>query len=115
MKCIPLVSRRVSVQFNFLLCPDSTALCSVLTRSDGRFLFPKVITKDVWRVQLPGGVGTVTMPASPADHCNAWSALQWAVANYGTKFMLPSVTVRNVTAEEALAELTGIEQVNKVM
>jgi hypothetical protein len=89
---------------------ESTVLCSVVIRSDSRFLFPEAIKKDVWRVHLPGAPEPVTMPARPADHWNAWSALQWAVANYGTKFRLPSVSVRDVTAKEALEELIGIEK-----
>ncbi|PVH97745.1 GroES-like protein [Periconia macrospinosa] len=88
---------------------ESTVLSSVLLRPDRRFQMPVALTKDVWRIHPPGAPGPIVIPARPADHWKAWSALQWAIANYGTTFKLPSVSVLDVTAEEALAELTGVE------
>lgn len=87
---------------------DSLVLSSVVLRRDSKFKMPVGMTKDAFRIHPPGAPEPIVIAARPADHWNAWSALQWAVANYGTKFELPSVSVLDVTAEEALGELVGV-------
>ncbi|KAF4332440.1 alcohol dehydrogenase [Fusarium beomiforme] len=87
---------------------ESTELASVVLRRDKKFKFPVAMTKDVFRIHPPGAPGPIDIPPRPTDHWKAWSALQWAVANYDTKFKLPSVSVLDVTAEEALKELMNV-------
>jgi NADPH:quinone reductase-like Zn-dependent oxidoreductase len=84
---------------------ESTVLCSCIIRDDSRFLFPGAILKNPWTMRYAGSPETTIIPPRPADHWNAWAAPQWAIANYGTNFKLPSVRVLDVTAEEALKEL----------
>ncbi|KAI7758810.1 hypothetical protein LZL87_013187 [Fusarium oxysporum] len=88
---------------------ESSVLSSVVLRRDSKFQMPTAMMKDVFRIHPPGAPEPIILPARPAGHWNAWSALQWAVANYGTKFKLPSVSVLDVTAEEALGELLSVE------
>jgi NADPH:quinone reductase-like Zn-dependent oxidoreductase len=87
---------------------ESTVLSSVVHRRDSKFLFPVALTKDEVGFHPPGAPEPIIHPARPADHWNAWSALQWAIANYGTKFKLASVSVLDVTADEALRELISV-------
>lgn len=88
---------------------EASVLSSVVLRRDGKFQMPVALTKDVFRIHPPGAPEPIVLPARPADHWNAWSALQWVVANYGTKFNFPSVNVLDVTAGEALEELMSVQ------
>ncbi|KAK8106547.1 alcohol dehydrogenase [Apiospora kogelbergensis] len=88
---------------------ESTVLCSVVLRPGSTFQMPVALAKDVWRIHPPDAQEPLRIPARPADHWNAWTVLHWAITNYGTKFKLPSVSVLDVTAEEALGELFRIQ------
>lgn len=88
----------------FVECVDDSAvLVPVILRPDKRFQMPVAMTKDAWSIHPRGAPGPISIPARPAGHWNAWSAL--IVDNYDTAFKLPAVDILNVTAEEALEEL----------
>ncbi|KAI6754771.1 hypothetical protein HG530_012523 [Fusarium avenaceum] len=87
---------------------ESLVLSSVVLRQDIRFQMPVGLKNAAFRIHPPGAPEPIVLPARPADHWNAWSVLQWVVANYGTKFKFPTVSVLDVTAEEALEELIGV-------
>ncbi|GAB1214761.1 hypothetical protein ATERTT37_003930 [Aspergillus terreus] len=87
-------------------CVDSSAvLVSVVLRDDPRFRMPLATTNNPFSIQPPGVPQPISIPARPADHWNAWKALNWAVDNYGKAFKLPAVEALEVTAEEALEEI----------
>ncbi|KAM0329503.1 hypothetical protein ACHAQA_004812 [Verticillium albo-atrum] len=54
------------------------------------------------------GGDTIVNKARPLEGETIWKAVEWAVANYGTRFRLPSVQVFEGTAEGALAKLEEV-------
>jgi hypothetical protein len=67
-------------------------------------------TKDAWQIQPPGTPFPISIPARTADHWTSWYALQRAVANHGSAFKLPSITILDSKAEEVLREIFSVAQ-----
>jgi NADPH:quinone reductase-like Zn-dependent oxidoreductase len=80
-------------------------LVSVVVQKDPRFVMPLATTNEDATLRLPNILHPITIPARKDDHQRAWSALQWAVRNYGSRFQLVSVEVFQGRAEDALQQL----------
>lgn len=84
------------------------AILASVTKFDGGFQMPLATTKDDWRFIPPGAPQPISIPGHPERHRNAWRALKWAIEHYNTRFLLPSVEVLEITAEEALHEIVKV-------
>ncbi|KAJ4350603.1 hypothetical protein N0V95_004607 [Ascochyta clinopodiicola] len=89
---------------------ESASLASVIFRDDRRFMFPVATTNAAFRIQPPGVPQPIRVPARPDDHWRAWKAVGWAIRNYDAGFRLPSVSVLDVTAEEAIKVLFKVDE-----
>ncbi|OOQ88712.1 alcohol dehydrogenase [Penicillium brasilianum] len=80
-------------------------LVSVVFQKDPRFVIPSAAMNEDFTLRIPNVPHPIAIPARKEDHQRAWSALQWAVKNYGSRFRLVSVEVFQGRAEDALEEL----------
>lgn len=87
--------------------PDAI-LVSVVVQKDPRFVMPFAVTNEDVILKIPGVPHLITIPARKEDHERAWSAFQWAVSNYGSRFRLVSVDIFKGRAEDALEELKAL-------
>lgn len=80
-------------------------LVSVVVQKDPRFVMPLAVTNEDVTLKIANVPHPITIPARKEDYQRAWSALQWAVEHYGSRFRLVSVEVFQGRAEDALEEL----------
>ncbi|KAJ5786623.1 uncharacterized protein N7503_011835 [Penicillium pulvis] len=83
---------------------DAT-LVSVVVQKDPRYKMPFATPNRDATIKVKEVPHPITIPARKADYERAWKALQWAVAQYGSHFQLPSVEIFNGSAEEAMNKL----------
>ncbi|KAH3972295.1 hypothetical protein HBI62_021580 [Parastagonospora nodorum] len=84
------------------------AILASVTKFHGGFQMPLATTKDEWRFLPPGAPEPISIPGNPERHWNAWTALEWAIKQYNTRFMLPSVEILDSTPEAALDEIIKV-------
>ncbi|KAJ5368995.1 uncharacterized protein N7496_008755 [Penicillium cataractarum] len=80
-------------------------LVSVVVQKDPRFVMPLATTNEDVTLKIANIPHPIVIPARKEDHQRAWSALQWAVEHYGSRFRLVSVEVFQGRAKDALEEL----------
>ncbi|KAL6705101.1 hypothetical protein ACN47E_007360 [Coniothyrium glycines] len=89
---------------------DKSTICSCVTRFDPPFKMPIATKNQDFRIQPLGAPHPIGIPANPESHWNAWEALKWAIANYGSGFKLPSVESVSATPEEAIEILKSVAE-----
>ncbi len=91
----------------------TTSLACVILQGNERFRLVYAMPKDEFVIHLTGMPHPMRIPARPADHQRSWEALQWAVKNYGSGFVLPVVDVVAGTAEQALVAIKQVGEMGR--
>ncbi|KAI0176919.1 chaperonin 10-like protein [Pestalotiopsis sp. NC0098] len=89
---------------------DKAKLASLRQQRDPRFKMPFSLKARDTDLEI-AGIGRITLPAQPEQQAQLWRGLLWAVDNYGSGFSMPSVTVFEGTAEEALEKVKLMAEV----
>ncbi|VUC23931.1 unnamed protein product [Clonostachys rosea] len=92
---------------------EAAILVGIVILKDERFKLPFSLAKDDWRIHVKGHAEPITIPARPDDYWRSWSALQWAVDNYGKSFELPHVEVLEGSAEDVLREVIQVGNLSR--